>query len=204
VAPGIAKRLDPYSFVHKAERARLFALVIEAGRVDETDLGGLKALGGFVLALVRELRAHAEHEERFIHPLLRRYAATIADQLETEHVEIERQLKEIEEAPGPADLYRRLASFTAYYLQHLALEEEAGLSALWKNCSDEELAQIVASFRGSRSDVENLTSAPSQLPTLSPSERERFLALVLGNRDRAEIAELLVTLLSPSQLGRLG
>jgi hypothetical protein len=64
--------------------------------------------------------------------------------------------------------------------------------------------QIPVSFRGARSEFENLTSALSQLPTLSPSEPARFLAVVLGARDRGEIGELLAALLSPEQLGRLG
>ena len=60
------------------------------------------------------------------------------------------------------------------------------------------------SFRGARSEIENLTSALSQLPTLSPSERARFLSVVFSARDRGEIGELLAALLSPDQLGRLG
>jgi hypothetical protein len=204
MAPETAPRLDPYSFVHKMQRARLFALVIEAGRLDETDPAGVQALGGAVRALVSELRAHAGHEEQFIHPLLRRYAPGVAAQLDSEHVKLDQLLADLETAASPTDLYRRLASFTAHYLQHLEVEEAAGLSALWKNCSDEELGQILVSFRGSRSDMENFAGVLSQLPTLAPGERSGFLALALGQRDRAEVALLLATLLTPGQLGRLG
>jgi hypothetical protein len=198
------RRFDPYSFVHKAQRARLFTLVIDAGRADQDDHRDVETIGGAVRALVRELRNHADHEEKYIHPLLRSCAPSLASQLEEEHHDVDRQMIDLERAAGSADLYRSLTNFTASYLRHLELEEGSALPALWKGHTDEELMQVRLSCRGARSEVENLTSALSQLPTLSPSERARFLAVVLGARDRGEIGELLAVLLSPDQLGRLG
>lgn len=197
-------RFDPYSFVHKAQRARLFTLVIDAGRADEEDHRAVEAIGGAVRALVRELRNHADHEEKYIHPLLRSCAPALASQLEDEHHDIDKQMLDLERAEGSNDLYRRLTSFTASYLRHLELEEGSALPALWKGHTDEGLMQILVSFRGARSEIENLTSALSQLPTLSPAERARFLSVVLGARDRGQVSELLAALLSPEQLGRLG
>ena len=77
------------------------------------------------------------------------------------------------------------------------------MPALWQAASIDDLTQVMVRFRDSRSDVENLTSAMSQLPTLSPPEREHVLGIVLGDRPRAEVAELLSTLLAPLQLGAL-
>ena len=64
-------RLDVYTAVHKMHRARLFSLTVEAGQADPADAVTTTRLAVAVDALAAELVAHAEHEDRFIHPLLR-------------------------------------------------------------------------------------------------------------------------------------
>jgi hypothetical protein len=203
------ERLDLYSAVHKMQRARLFGLTIEAGRLDPSDREGSVALAAAVGAVVDELVAHADHEETFIHPVLWRVAPAVAGQLEGEHTALNVALDDVRDAAQrcevgldtPTVLYRALASFTARYLDHLAVEESTALPALWNGCTDDELAAALASFRESRTDIENLTSVLAQLPTLTPTEATRMLHVGIGNATHAEIAPALATLLDPRTLG---
>jgi hypothetical protein len=204
-------RLDVYTAVHKMQRARLFTLTVEAGKADPADTVTTGRLAAAVDALAAELVAHGEHEERFIHPLLRARAPELADALDAAHVELDARLDQLRQvasayatAPGdPNVLYRALAGFTATYLDHLAVEEGEALPALWGSCTDEELLGILISFKGSRSDTENLTSLIAQLGTLSPPEIRQMLSAGLGPIPACDLAELLATILSPAQLGAL-
>jgi hypothetical protein len=206
-------RLDVYTAVHKMHRARLFSLTVEAGQADPADTVTVTRLAAAVDALAAELAAHAEHEDRFIHPLLRQQAPALAARLEAAHLTLDarlghlRQVASAATAPAPdADpnaIYRALAAFTAAYLEHLAVEEGEALPALWDGCTDEELLGIIASFRGSRSDAENLASLLAQLATLNPPEIERMISAGLGPVPVSDVSELLATLLDPRQLGAL-
>jgi hypothetical protein len=212
-------RLDVYTAVHKMHRARLFSLTVEAGKADPADTVTMIRLAAAVDALAAELAAHTEHEDRFIHPLLRQKAPSLAARLDVAHVTLDARLGRLRQvasaaaapdaapAPGPAAdpnaLYRALAAFTAAYLEHLAVEEGEALPALWDGCTDEELLGILASFRGSRSDAENLASLLAQLATLNPPEIERMVAAGLGPVPASDVSELLATVLDPRQLGAL-
>lgn len=204
-------RLDVYTAVHKMQRARLFHLTVEAGKADPDDTVTTARLAAAVDALAAELVAHGGHEDRFIHPLLRQHAPALAQTLEAAHVELDGRLDQLREvaaayasSPGePNVLYRALAAFTATYLDHLALEEGEALPALWEGCSDEELTGILISFKGSRSDAENLTSLLAQLATLNPNEIAQMTSVGLGQVGISETAEALATLLDPRQLGAL-
>ena len=204
-------RLDVYTAVHKMQRARLFNLTMEAGRTDPSDSVTTARLASAVHVVGAELVAHAGHEDRFIHPLLRQKAPALAAELDAAHAELEVKLDELRHvaatyatAPGhPNVLYRALASFTAGYLDHLTREEGDALPALWESCNDEELMGILVSFRGSRSDAENLTSVLAQLATLNPPEIAQMASVGLGPLRTSEVTELLATLLTPNQYGAL-
>jgi iron-sulfur cluster repair protein YtfE (RIC family) len=204
-------RVDVYSGVHKMQRARLFELTVAAGRLDPSDQRGRAELAVAVGAVLEELAAHADHEETFIHPVLHRVAPGIATELEREHATLDTALDDLRQAASgtaagtgePTTLYRALATFTARYLDHLAVEESAALPALWAACGDDELAGILAAFRSSRSDTENLTGVLAQLPTLNPTEATRMLHAGLGTVTEHDVALLLATLLDPHALGAL-
>jgi hypothetical protein len=204
-------RIDVYSGVHKMQRARLFELTVAAGRLDPSDHRGRADLAVAVGAVAEELAAHADHEETFIHPVLRRVAPAIAIELEREHVTLDAALDDLRQAASgdaaatedPTTLYRVSASFTARYLDHLAVEESAALPALWAACDDDELAGILTAFRSSRSDAENLSGVLAQLPTLNPTEATRMLHAGLGAVTEHEVALALATLLDPRALGAL-
>ncbi|MGH9065194.1 MAG: hemerythrin domain-containing protein [Acidimicrobiales bacterium] len=202
-------RINLYASVHKMQRARLFSLVVEAGRTDRKDLSAAAVLAAAVGSMVREPRAHAEHEDRFIHPLLRERAPTVAAKLDASHVALDVAMEELSRPPDPAgmdearDLYLPLTRFTASYLDHLACEEDEAMPALWQACTEEELQGAMVSFRQSRSPVENLTSLLAQLPTLSRLEAAELLAAGLGRTPAGELTEVLATLLGPLPRGAL-
>jgi len=193
------------------QRARLFNLTVEAGKTDPGDTLATARLAAAVDALVAELVAHGEHEDRFIHPLLRQNAPALAETLDGAHVELDARLERLRQlasayATSPGDpnvLYRALAAFTAAYLDHVALEEAEALPALWGSCTDEELMGILISFKGSRSDAENLTSLLAQLATLNPPEAAQMISVGIGPVPVSDVAEILSTLLDPSQIGAL-
>jgi hypothetical protein len=204
-------RLDAYTAVHKMQRARLFDLTIEAGTTDPNDTIGSIRIAEAVGALCAELAAHADHEDRFLHPQLRQHVPTLAAKLDAQHVELDAHLDELHrvaaahaaETRDANVLYRALAAFTATYLVHLACEEGEALPALWERCSDAELLDMLTSFKGSRSTTENLTSVLAQLPTLNPPEIERLVSAGVDAAETSGIAEILATVLRPAQLGAL-
>lgn len=204
-------RLDVYTAVHKMQRARLFDLTVEAGKTDAVATVATARLAAAVDALAVELVAHGEHEDRFIHPLLRQKAPALVETLGAAHLELDARLGQLRQlsstystSPGdPNALYRALAAFTATYLDHLALEEAEALPALWEGCTDEELMSILVSFKGSRSDAENLTSLLAQLATLNPPEISQMVSVGLGPVPVSDLTEVLATLLEPGQLGAI-
>jgi len=67
----------------------------------------------------------------------------------------------------------------------------------------DDLFGILLSFRGARSDVENLTSLLAQLPTVNPPEIARMVSIGLGPTPVSDTAEILSSLLDPARLGAL-
>lgn len=206
------ERTDVYTAAHKSQRRRLFDLTVAAGCADVDDAASRARLARAVHALADELVAHAHHEDRFIHPTLRRHAPALADALEDAHGELDSRLDQLRDAAtrhrcdatdDPNRLYRALASFTSTYLAHLEVEEGQALPALWRACRDDELGAILTAFRASRSDAENLTSTLAQLPALNPREVARMTRAALGEVPLADVVDLLSTLLDPGRLGTL-
>ncbi|MFD5856231.1 hemerythrin domain-containing protein [Streptomyces chartreusis] len=67
-------KIDLYRNVHMGQRARLFALATELGAADVCHSGAAAEQAARCLAMTRELREHADHEDTFIHQLLRERA----------------------------------------------------------------------------------------------------------------------------------
>ena len=202
-------QVDLYNSVHKAQRARLFGLVVEAGRTDPADAEAAAAVAASASMLATELHEHGEHEDEFIHPLLSKYAPELAVELAEEHVSLDGALADLRragtwhEVAGPDTLYRTAARFTATYLGHLEREESEAMPAMWAHATDAELLMVLESFRGSRTELQNVTSLLGQLPTLSPREVAVMVAAGFDEATLSETRELLTGLLPPSQLQAL-
>jgi iron-sulfur cluster repair protein YtfE (RIC family) len=179
-------RIDFYTKVHKALRARLFQLSQRAAASDYADPQVLAVLSRDLEAALAQLSSHARHEARFIHPLLKEKAADNPfdaehDALEADQAQLERRLASVLGAPQaerPAlglTFYRALNVFIARYLEHLAREEES-MTVLWERCTDAELAAVMTAFGASRPLGEALADMGWMLPTLSPQEQAELLS----------------------------
>ncbi|HEY2516074.1 MAG TPA: hemerythrin domain-containing protein [Polyangiaceae bacterium] len=180
-----SNRTDFYTSVHKSQRAEIGALIARAGSADPEDRGEIAAVAGAVTGLVVELRAHAEHEETFIHPLYRRCAPEVLAELEAGDGALDRLLGDLDErwrtvASDPTttsarEAYRALARLAGRYFEHLE-EEEATQPVLWERLPESELAAAMAAFRASRSAEEGVRGLLGMFPALHAGEQASILA----------------------------
>ncbi|MGW9450267.1 hemerythrin domain-containing protein [Streptomyces sp. NPDC055632] len=211
-------RTDLYRNVHMGQRARMFALAVELGAADLDRAGAATAYAERCLALTSELREHADHEDAFIHPLLRERAPAAADALDAEHLRLDAAFVALDAGaralPGtPADdlpearhgLYLALNEVIAAYLAHLHAEETVAMPALWEHATEDELEAVFASFRASRTAAEGLADLRAMLPALPAPTRAAIVrgavAATPGEEHRTLAA--VTTTLTPGQRDRL-
>lgn len=213
-------RVDLYRNVHMGQRARLFGLAVELGAAGATEPGALADLTERCLAMIQELREHADHEDTYIHPLLRERAPEAADALDAEHVRLDavlaaldhraRTLPTVSTGALPAaqhDLYLALNELISAYLAHLHAEETVAMPALWERCTDDELGGVFDAFRASRTAEEGMADLRRMLPFLPPGTRAAIVRTIL-DRSPAEQADRILgavtATLGPGQRTRLG
>ncbi|MFG3478642.1 hypothetical protein ACGF3K_25830 [Streptomyces sp. NPDC047980] len=78
---------EPLLHVHMGQRAGLLALAVEVGAGDSADAAAGKRAAERCPAVTGQ-REHAEHEDTFIHPLLRERDPVAADALDAEHLRL--------------------------------------------------------------------------------------------------------------------
>jgi hemerythrin-like domain-containing protein len=211
----IMTRIDLYRNVHMGQRHRLFTLVVELGAADATNPDVVQHISERCLAMTRELREHADHEDRHIHPLLRERAPEAADVLNAEHIRLDATLAALDDrarrlpkAPAGSlhSLYLALNELIGAYLAHLHVEETVAMPALWQACSDAELGAVFSAFKASRTSEEALEDLRRMLPSLPPSVRSAIVraTLAAGPDDEAgRTLAALSTTLTPQQRIRL-
>jgi hypothetical protein len=171
------ERIDLYRKIHKAQRAWLGRVLAAAGRLDAGDPAATAAIRTDAGRLVAHLRSHAEHEERFIHPLLGEIAPTVTAALDAEHHVLEAQLGGVVAAGNAAQLYDALGGLAAAYFAHLEVEERQAMPALWAAYDDAAfLERIVRPFVASRTAGELLADLRLQLAAVNPVEAAQLLA----------------------------
>ncbi|MGW7433702.1 hemerythrin domain-containing protein [Streptomyces sp. NPDC054861] len=210
-------RTDLYRNVHMGQRARMFTLAIELGAAD-LDGAGAAVYAERCLDLTRELRAHAEHEDTFIHPLLRQRAPAAADALDAEHLRLDAAFAALDTSaralPGTAPddlpearhgLHLALNEVIAAYLAHLHAEETVAMPALWENATDGELEAVFAAFRASRTADEALADLRAMLPALPAATRATIVrgAVEAAPGEEHRTLAALTTTLAPDQRNRL-
>jgi hypothetical protein len=170
-------KTDLYTFVHKAQRVRLFALSGTIARADFSDAAEAARAGAELRDLLVHLREHAAIEARYIHPLYRALRSAgegldVAAEFDAEHELLERELEALE---GIADdgrwneLHRAYNGFLGRYLVHLEEEEAAQEAVLWKHY-DGELAEVFARFQRERAPEKAREDLEFFLPALSAPE----------------------------------
>ncbi|MFG2795009.1 hemerythrin domain-containing protein [Streptomyces sp. NPDC048419] len=211
-------KIDLYRNVHMGQRARLFTLSTELGAADISQSSAATEQADGCLAMTRELREHADHEDTFIHQLLRERAPEAADALDAEHIRLDAAFTTLDEQarslPGtPVDslpeaqhaLYLALNEVISAYLAHLHLEETVAMPALWQYASDAELGAVFAAFRASRTPEEGLEDLRRMLPAVPPATRaaivRNIVEAVPGQADSTLAA--LCSTLRPDQRNRL-
>jgi hypothetical protein len=150
-----AVEVDIYRDVHKGIRRELFAVTVEAGRVDPHDDEAVGAVAVRWGSLVRLLVEHARHEEDFVQPVIEQFAPLYAAEILESHARLEAQMAELEllaDRAGEAcaaqrrlfthRVYLGLASFTAAYLQHQEFEEFEVMVMLSQHVSAEDLRTL--------------------------------------------------------------
>lgn len=180
------ERIDLYKKVHKGQRAWLSRCLVASGRLGDADRAELEALREDVLRLLAHLRAHGEHEERFIHPLLREADAAIAERLDAEHASLDATFDRLQaalEAREPATIYGELSALIVTYFAHLNVEEREAMPAMQRYCDDRTVVErVLKPFAASRSFSEAVEDLRLQLLAVDPQESAALLAIPLPPR----------------------
>jgi hypothetical protein len=182
-------RTDFYTAPHKGQRRRLFDFADRVGTADFADPDTVDALGAELEDLTSALRAHADLETRFIHPLLQTHVPARAAFLEEEHADLELNVAELiahfqDITANPCsseqcrafglEFYRALQRFIARYLDHID-EEERTMFELWNHCGDEELETVIGAMRAAVPPEREWAELAHVLPALNPWERVNVL-----------------------------
>jgi hypothetical protein len=184
-----AVEVDIYRNVHKGIRSELFAVTLDAGRVDPHDDGAVGAVAGRWGNLVKLLVEHAQHEEDFVQPLVEQFAPLYAAEILESHARLEGQMAQLEllaDRAGEAcaaqrrlfthRLYLGLASFTAAYLQHQEFEEFEVMVMLSQHVSPEDLRALDHAIVASISPEMMAQSAAIMLPAMNIEDQTELFS----------------------------
>ncbi|WP_141316351.1 hemerythrin domain-containing protein [Streptomyces spinoverrucosus] len=212
-------RIDLYRNIHMGQRERLFTLAVELGAADIQQPHWAEHMTERCLAMTQELREHADHEDRYIHPLLRERAPEAADALDAEHVRLDAALAALDDRARrlpktPAEslreaqhgLYRAVNELISAYLAHLHAEETVAMPALWHACSDAELGGVFGAFKASCTLEQGLADLRGMLPSLPSADRAAIVRATLAvgpDEEAGRTLAALSTTLNPRQRGRL-
>jgi hypothetical protein len=210
---GVTGRDDFFTLIHKALRAELFAVAVEAGALDWGDERATLAFGGRWQALEDLLHMHSRHEDVHFFALAEDKAPGATSPLADEHEVLARALDAVGVAVqasvdgGDAvDVHRHVARFVGDYLPHLDTEERIVLPLLWATCSDAELDACRAEFMADVPPDVAAFSMRLMLPALAPTERAALLGRIRATAP-APVVEgaigLAADVLSPDAYTRL-
>jgi hemerythrin-like domain-containing protein len=159
-------RVDLFTTVHKAIRALIYDLSMMLQTADFTDERARNACLAALEHFLELLHEHAGYEDRTVFAATHKFEPEIIDRLEAEHHQIGTHLDQVhhsidrvkaattdqERIEAGAGLNRSVNQFIAFYLGHLAHEEDTVLPATFKYFTDEELT-------GMRAEVQKTTTA---------------------------------------------
>jgi len=150
--PPAKPRIDPFTTVHKAVRARLFDHAMMLARADFREESECRRVAGQTHDLLFTLQEHADHEDVVMFPAILDRAPELFAEAHRQHEALDGKMRELERLSLQAVLVTpserlevgtrlRVAfyDFVAMQLTHLAMEESDLTRALWDSCTDEEL-----------------------------------------------------------------
>ena len=201
------QRYNIYTLIHKGLRASLGQTLVDLGRVDHTDPLALADQLAQTHSLLDFCQAHLEHENHFIHRALNQAQPDIPLQTAADHLDHEREIAELktelsriptlseaDRRPALLALYREFSLFVSENLAHMWLEDIDNAAQLWRNFSEEQIAQIHQRLLQSLSPEENLQSLLMMLPNICFSERLELLGAVRQGAPAEAFANLLALL----------
>jgi N-acetyl-1-D-myo-inositol-2-amino-2-deoxy-alpha-D-glucopyranoside deacetylase len=179
---------DLYRDIHKAVRAAMFEVTLEAGRLDPTDRSARRRLAESVRELVELLRFHAEHEDVHIEAAIAEVLPERAAEIAAEHDTLHARMYELVDIADLAldetrtddraavhHLYMELASFVSAYLAHQDLEERIVMPALWDAFDFETLLGIHNTILASIAPDDMAKALTVMLPNLNNDDRVELL-----------------------------
>ena len=183
-----AVTLDLYRDVHKGIRNELFAVTIGAGQVDPGNRDAVAAVAGRWRNLVGLLIGHAEHEDKFVQPVIEVHAPSLAQVVAAAHPELEAQMAALEVLAERATdagvcerrlfvhrMYLGFASFTAAYLQHQEFEETLVMPTLATKIGFDELLGIHGAIIAIIPPEEMAQTGSVMLPAMNVEDRTELL-----------------------------
>jgi hemerythrin-like domain-containing protein len=161
-------QVDLFTTVHKAIRALIYDLGMMLQTTDFTDERSRNSCLAALEHFLELLHEHAGYEDRGVFAATRKFEPAMIDELEGEHHQIAAHLEEVYQSiaqlkagtstpqwiAGGTALNRSVNKFIAFYLGHLAHEEDTVLPATLKYFNDQELM-------GMRGEVQR-TTAPAR------------------------------------------
>jgi hypothetical protein len=179
-------RFDLYTLIHKAQRKKLFDLIVDTGRLMPHAGAARESLIADLRVFIAALIEHAEMEDRFIGPLLQACAPEQAVQLNAAHRQIDELIVNLQtqaatalaspSAAADARLYRALCLLTTFYLEHVDAEEHVAQPTLWQHYDDGKLAATQAQIVAAHEPSTVAYNLRCMLPVITPEERVSFLS----------------------------
>jgi hypothetical protein len=183
-------RFDMYRFIHKAIRSLMFETASRVATTDFAEPAEAQAAGDAIARMTNILRAHADHEDRFVMPLVHAASAAVYralnedhDRVEALHRGLDLRVAELPGQKGPErvavvrDLTTGLHRLIAEHLHHMEREERDANAALWARFSDGELVAVHHQILAAAEPAMRDTMMGYMLPALSASERAAVTAM---------------------------
>lgn len=199
-----AQRVDLYGPIHRALRHAMAGMAIRLGTVDPSDEDEVLAAVDDLAGLLCFCERHIEHEEHFMHPLLRGIAPEAEAGLDEAHrvhdasvAELRGLSEAVTERRGAARaetlraLYLAFGRFHAETLMHMDEEERVIEPLFHRHLSGEEVAAIVPRIMGSMGPEEVIETLRMMVPANPLSVRVGMLAEIRDTAPPEAFADLL-------------
>lgn len=178
-------RHDIYRWIHKALRARMCRVLVQAGSLDVADGPALHATLDAVDALLAQCRAHLQHENEFVHAAMEAVQPGSSANAGDDHADHEAHigalaaasaaLRREPSAAGALQLYQALALFVSDNLAHMHMEETEHNAVLWRHCTDAQIQAIEQRIHASLPPAELMDTLPWLSAGLNASERAQLM-----------------------------
>jgi hypothetical protein len=184
-----AGRVQLYTGIHKALRARMATVLTRVGQMDARDDLHCREVMNDLEELLDALHGHLETENAMVHPAIEaRFPGALADVI-VDHeghakaiLQLHRYVRALpilagaERAAFALFLYRQLSVFVGENLEHMQVEETHNQQLLWAAYSDDELQAMHAAIVASLPPEKMAVLLPWIISAASAEERLQMLS----------------------------